>query len=597
MASKKIIPINYTNREFETIKGDLIEYAKRYYPNTYKDFNEASFGALMLDTVAYVGDMLSFYLDYQANESFLSTAIDPDNVIKLSKTLGFKYKGVPSSSGIATFYILIPAKSTGLGADSNYLPILKKGTQIANEAGASYILNENINFADPNNLVVVAQNDATTGLPTSYAVKASGQVISGILEQESFVLGDYKKFKSLQLAASNVVEVLSVTDTAGHEYYEVDALSQNVIYKTFENKNNDKFDTPYVLKAVPVPRRFIVERHRDDIFLQFGYGSEDNLTSEVVVDPANVILNTYGKDYITDTTFDPTNLIKTDKLGVVPTNTTLTVIYRTNTTENVNAPVGSVTIVEGTDFSWPDAATNSATIQAAISSLECTNEEPILGDLALPTVDELKIKAIDTFMTQNRAVTKQDYMNLCYSMPTKLGSLKRVNIVQDKDSFKRNLNLYVIAENSLGFFITANDTLKDNLKTWLLNYKMLNDTIDILDAKIVNVGIDIEIITLLGKNKYDVLEDALSALKDRFDKKFEIGESIYLSDVYTTVNRIDGVLDTTSVRITAKPGVNYSQAPFDIVQNTSADGRYVSVPEDYVLEIKFPEDDIRGAVK
>ena len=101
----------------------------------------------------------------------------------------------------------------------------------------------------------------------------------------------------------------------------------------------------------------------------------------------------------------------------------------------------------------------------------------------------------------------------------------------------------------------------------------------------------------MGKNKYDVLEDALSALKDRFDKKFEIGESIYLSDVYTTVNRIDGVLDTTSVRITAKPGVNYSQAPFDIVQNTSADGRYVSVPEDYVLEIKFPEDDIRGAVK
>jgi len=178
-----------------------------------------------------------------------------------------------------------------------------------------------------------------------------------------------------------------------------------------------------------------------------------------------------------------------------------------------------------------------------------------------------------------------------------LGSLKRVNIIQDKDSFKRNLNLYVIAEDFLENLTTANDTLKSNLKTWLLNYKMLNDTVDILDAKIVNVGMDIEIITLLGKNKYDVLEDALTALKEKFDKKFEIGESLYLSDVYTTVNKVDGVLDTTDVRITSKGGANYSQVPFDMVQNTSADGRYVSVPEDYILEIKFPEDDIRGAVK
>ena len=597
MAGKKIIPINYTNREFETIKGDLVEYAKRYYPNTYKDFNEASFGALMLDTVAYIGDMLSFYLDYQANESFLSTAIDPNNVIKLSKTLGYKYKGAPSSSGILSFYIIVPANATGLGINSNYLPILKKGSQFGTEGGASYILNENVDFADPNNLVVVARNDETTGLPTWYAVKTSGQIISGILEQETFVVGDYKKFKSLQMADPNVVEILSVVDTSGHEYFEVDALSQNVIYKTFENKNEDKLDTPYILKAVPVPRRFVVEQERDSTFLQFGYGSEANLTSEVVVDPANVILNVYGKDYITDTTFDPTNLIKTDKLGVVPTDTTLTVSYRTNTTENVNAPVGSIILVQRSNFSWPDSATNPTTQQDIIVSLESVNEEPILGDLTLATADEIKIRAIDTFMTQNRAVTKQDYINLCYSMPTKLGSLKRVNIIQDKDSFKRNLNLYVIAEDFLENLTTANDTLKSNLKTWLLNYKMLNDTVDILDAKIVNVGVDIEIITLLGKNKYDVLEDALTALKEKFDKKFEIGESIYLSDVYTTVNRVDGVLDTTNVKITAKRTANHSQVPFDIVQNTSADGRYVSVPEDYVLEIKFPEDDIRGAVK
>ena len=231
------------------------------------------------------------------------------------------------------------------------------------------------------------------------------------------------------------------------------------------------------------------------------------------------------------------------------------------------------------------------------SSIEVDNEEPIIGGIQVPETDEIKIRSLDFFLTQNRAVTKQDYISLVYSMPAKFGAIKRVNITQDKDSFKRNLNVYVVSENSEGKLTQTNDTIKNNLKSWILNYKMINDTIDILDAKIINIGIDFKIISSLEKNKYDVLEQALRALKTEFFiKKFEIGESLYFSDIYTILNRIDGVLDTVSVKAKVLNSFGYSQIYFDIDKQISADGRYLEVPEDYILEIKNIDVDIKGVV-
>jgi hypothetical protein len=182
-------------------------------------------------------------------------------------------------------------------------------------------------------------------------------------------------------------------------------------------------------------------------------------------------------------------------------------------------------------------------------------------------------------------------------MPAKFGAVKRVNITQDKDSFKRNLNMFVVSEDQNGYLTQTNNTTKNNLKNWIVNYKMINDTIDILDAKIVNIGIDFQIISSLEKNKHDVLQDALTTLKTEiFNKKYEIGESFYFSDIYNVLNRIEGVLDTKSVTIRAINSVGYSQVPFDVTARTSADGRYVEVPEDYILEVKNVNFDIRGSV-
>lgn len=178
MATKKV-PINYTSRDFATIKQELVNYAKRYYPETYQDFKEVSFGSLMLDTVAYVGDVLSFYLDYQANESFLDSAAEYKNVLRLSKQMGYNYSGNPSSSGMLDFYLVIPANTTSLGPNVDYLPILKKGSSFTSTNGVTFLLVENVDFGNPANEVAVGRVDPATGVPLSYAVKGSGQVISG----------------------------------------------------------------------------------------------------------------------------------------------------------------------------------------------------------------------------------------------------------------------------------------------------------------------------------------------------------------------------------------------------------------------------------
>jgi len=595
MANKKIIPINYTSRDFNSIKNELVEYAKRYYPDTYKDFNKASFGSLMTDMVSYVGDIMSFYLDYQANESFLLTSIERKNAINNARALGYKFKTTPSATGIATLYISVPGDDSG--PYEQYVPILKKGAILTNNNGVSYILNENVNFS-VNPQITIGSRDSNTGAITSFIYKKYGNIISGLITTQTFVVGNFQKFLKLKLNSNNIAEVLSVKDSQGNIYYEVDSLTQNIIYKSFNNVNSDSSETPEILKPLSVPRRFTVETDIDgNTILQFGYGSDENLQTLAVVDPSEVILEQYGKDYITDQTFDPYNLMSTDKFGIAPANTTLTVVYRYNNSTNINSATNSLISTTNVNFLFLTDNLNNVTKSNVVGSLEVDNEEPIIGSVSPLTTDEIKLRALAFFATQNRAVTKQDYISVVYSMPSRFGAVKRVNITQDKDSFKRNMNMFVVSEDQNGFLTQTNSTTKANLKNWLINYKMINDTIDILDAKIVNIGIDFEIISSLEKNKYDVLQEALDTLKTEvFNKKYEIGESFYFSEVYNVLNRIDGVLDTKNVKVRVINSLGYSQVPFDIEARTSADQRYIEVPEDYILEVKNVNIDIRGSV-
>lgn len=597
--AKKITPVKYTDRDFESIKASLVEHAKRYYPNSQRDFNEASFGSLMLDTVSYVGDVLSFYLDYQTNESFLDTAIEFNNVVKLAKQAGYKFRENYSASGIASFFVAVPRVNLGVGPDENYIPTLKAGSTFATTGGVVFTLVEDVDFSHTDNRVVVGSVNNDTGDPLTYVIRAYGRVISGYEGSIEVEVGRYEPLQRIAINVPDISEVTSVTDAEGHEYFEVEYLSQDIIFDQITNRTDNSSNAPkFVLRPKAVPRRFITEFEIGKTILQFGYGSDSSLSSDPVTDVSNAMLKIHGKNYVQIENFDPSNLLETDKLGISPANTTLTIRYRVNSRNSVNSPSNSLTITQDPVFEFPAANLSRSSMNTVVSSLEVNNEEDILGDIDVPTIEEVRRRAIDAHASQNRAVTAQDYAAIVYRMPGRFGAIKRVSVAQDADSIKRNLNMYVVSENQNGTLARTNKTIKENIKFWINQYKMINDTIDILDARIVNIGINFTVKSSPDFNRFEVLEACRQSVSEYLgDYHLEIGEPLYISNIYNVLKRTVGVDDVLKVNIKQQVGSDYSDAAYDLKQNMSPDARILYVPEDIILEVKYLDTDIRGTVK
>lgn len=591
------VPVSYTNKDFQSIKADLVEYVKTYYPDTYKDFNKASFGSLLFDLVAIVGDQLSFFVDYNFNESNIDTAIEKKNIYQLAKQKGYKFKKNSTASGKCMFYVIVPSASAGNGPDQELIPILKSGTLVQSKSGVIYMLVEDVNFSSPDAVITVAAVNSN-GVPTSWAIRTEGTIISGEPATETHVVEAYEKFLRIELSDANIQQILSVYDSEGNEYYEVDFLSQDVIFQAIPTTENPG-SANYILKKTKVARRFVVEQDENGkTFLQFGYGNKDSLDDNDVPEASEVALELVGKNYFSDSSFDPSNLLKTDKFGIVPENTTLTVSFRRNTSDNNNAPASSVSsvVLPLIDFSLSSTYTKSQK-SSLISEFECDNEDPITGDVEEDPIDDIRIKAKDYFSTQFRAVTKQDYISIAQNMPSAFGAIKRANAVQDKDSLKRNINLYVISEDSNQKLAKASDLAKKNLKTWLSQYKMINDTIDILDATIINIGIKFVVSAKQGSSKSDVLVSCLNSVKSLFATKKNIGEPLYIGEIFKILNLIPDVVDASSVSIVKKYGANYSNFAFNVDKSLSSDKKVLYVPENCILEVKFPDQDIVGSVQ
>jgi hypothetical protein len=593
---KKIMHIDYTHREYETIRQDLMDIAERFYPDTFQDFSEASFGSMLLDAVAYVGDQLSFYVDYSVNESFLDTSFQHGNIVRHGAALGYKFDGRPSTYGSVALFLLIPSATTGLGPDPAYMPILKRGAQFKTDTGLNFILTQNVDFSDPRNLTVAARVDPDTGAPTYYAVKAYGNVVSGVLNQERYDIGSYEPFYSLNLGTQNLAEIISVYDIEGNQYFEVDYLAQDMVYKEITNPNFNDDNVSSIIKPFFVSRKFMVQHTRDGAILQFGSGKIGE--SNVVANPQELALNMFGKNYVTDTTFDPTRMSKSESFGIVPNNTTLIVTYRTTNPANSNVSVSALNGVSRTNFDFKERQTlDDAKVSTAIESLEISNEEPITGDVTYPSSAELKRRIFDTFPTQNRAVTQADYESMVYRMPAKYGAIKRCSVQRDADSQKRNLNMYVISEDTEGKLVKANTTIKNNLKTWINQYRMINDTVDILDPYVLNFGVEFTVRAMQASDKYDVLDRCMSNLIRHFNEPFFIGEPVMISSVYAVLKEVEGVLDVSKVSIVSKNNGSYSGAMIDVNGNLSPDGSYVIAPKNAIFELKYPEADIIGKIR
>lgn len=597
MTIKRKPAIDYTSRDFNSIKNDLVNYAKKYYPNTFRDFSANSFGSLMLDTVSYVGDILSFYLDYQVNESFLSTATEYNNILKISRQLGLKADLSPASYGLLTFFVTVPASAIG-APDLDYAPVLKQGSVFTSEDGKSFTLLEDVDFADESVEVVVGEINNQTEVPITFALRARGQAMSGELLFHEVLLGEYERFLRVEVPGENITEIVSVIDSEGNPYYEVDYLTQNTVYVSVQNRSTTGGSPVDILKPISVPRRFVVDKERDRVFLQFGFGTNENEAK--ALDPSNVLINQHSKNYISDDSFDPAKLVKTDSLGISPSNTVLTIIYRVNSSFDTNAAANTITVPSDPLFSFRDETNLDEDLSNnVINSIELTNEDAFVGADPLPNPDELKQQAFGVYSMQNRIVTRDDMIAAAYNMPQKFGKISKVMPYQDTDSFnQRNINLYVMSRDEEDNLQKANDIIKNNLKTYLTRFKMVNDTIDILDANIINLRIDYKIMAFPDANKFTALETAKKDLSLFFQniKNFDIGESFLISDVFAVLKASGPVLDVVDVTVTTKTGALYADTNFNVKSNMNSDGRIIMCPPDSIFEIKYPNLDIVGAL-
>lgn len=599
MPKLKTTPIKYTSRDFDSIKNDLINHAKRYYPDQVADFSQASFNSMILDSVSYVGDVLSYYVDYSVNESFLDTAVEMGNIRKHAKAAGFNYAGRAIAYGILYAYILVPANSTGTAPNVNYLGTLKKGAQFSSTNGGSFTLLEDIRFSDPKCDFIAAEFNEETGETTYFAVRGFGQVSSGRMAQAEVDLTDaaFKKFRRVKVGSTAINEIIDVYDSNGNRYYEVDYLSQETIYQETTNPLAASEGVRSILKPFVTARRFVVEQDSSGTYLQFGFGSEEE-NDNGLADPSQVVLNLKARNHITDSSFDPNEMLGTNKLGVSPAGVRLNIIYKYSTTNSPATGANTINQVVQAEIEFDEPNTLALDLMSFVrNSLETTNLEPITGDTAELSAEELRIRTKTVFASQNRAVTTTDYKAAIYRMPATFGSVKRVAVIQDPNSLNRRIATYLISQDENGKLYETHMRTKSNLKVWLSKYKAVNDIIDIFDAKVLNFEIDFTLAVDLRYDTEVVLNEAISRVREKYDVVFEIGEPIYLNDIRNILSETEGVIDIKKLKVENKYSGAYSTFRVDFEKIKSRDGTIIVPPKNAIFELKYPDLNIKGVAK
>lgn len=599
---KKNLAIDYTARDFNSIRSRLVDHAKKYYPETFRDFSEGSFGSMLVDMISYIGDQMSLYLDYSVNETFLTTANEYENVVKIGHQMGYKFDPTPAATGIVTLYIALPVDSTGQVPDLRFAPIIQAGTTFRGDSGATFTLTNDVNFKNPSvTEYIVIEEDPTTGAPTLFGAQNFGTAVSGKVNTQTFNVGSHTPFLSLQLENENVSEIISVTDTEGRPYYEVEYLTQNMVYKQISNGNSSTRDTvPMVLRPVVVPRRFIVERNGTVSNLRFGYGSEFETEAESILSPSDVVLKRHARNYISNMSFDPYKMLKSDKLGIAPENTAVTVQYRTNGRSVVNVAASTIRTVQDLKikFDLSSHDLDPVTMSSVSNSVEVDNQDPFTGSSEYPGIYELKHRIMSSYSSQNRAVTLDDYKSVIYNMPKRFGSISRCYVERDQDSFKNNINVHILSNAGDNTLAMANSTAKENLKTWLSRYKTVMDTIDILDGRIVNLGVDFLVKVEEGKQEALIIKECVEAIASEIGSyKLQMGQTFYRSNLFKALSRVPYVSSVLDVRIYQKFGAGYSDVFYDLESKLLPDGTGYVAQKDVCFELKYPNIDLRGAVE
>ena len=604
--------IRYISRDFNNIRAELINYSQTYFPNTYTDFSPTSPGMMFMEQIAYASDIMSFYLDNQIQETYLQYARQYDNLYDLAYMFSYK----PKVTGLATVdidvYQQVPAITSGDEKipDYNYALLFGNNTSISSPAGQNFIIQDAIDFSvsSSNDPTTVSVAQITANEPEYFLLKKTRKAISGTVNTTTFTAGAYQQFPTFQISTTNIGGIVDIFDADSNQYYEVNYLGQDLIYEGVKNTNvndpnnfSNSDDTPYILKTKSTNRRFTTRfLNETTLQVQFGAGQPNQVDELVTPNSDNVGIGLpFEQDKLT-TAFSPTNFIFTDTYGIAPSNTTLTVRYLTGGGTNANVNAGQLTNINTSTVNFVTSNISNTTLaQYVFDSIVVNNPIAAEGGQDGDSIEEIRQNALSNYNTQLRNVTADDYLVRALSMPAKFGNIAKA-WTQKPNATDPNttLDMYVLTYNVNQNLTTASTSLKNNLKTYLNQYRMIGDTVDIKDAFIINIGIDFEIITLPNYNNSEVLAQCITALQSYFEiSKWVINQPIIIRDLTVLLDNITGIQTVQSLTITNKAGTTsgYSRYAYSIEGANQGGIIYPSI-DPSIVEVKYPGTEIKGRV-
>ena len=593
--TRQLANVNYLSKDFNSIKGDLIDYLKRYYPNEYQDFNEASGGMAIIELLAYIGDSMSFYIDRQVNEGFINRAIEEKNIFSLAQNMGYKPKFArPAVVNVSISAVFNDASS----ADSTF--ILRKGSKVVTnfEPAIQFETLADADFSSAKDRVTTKLTDSTT----QYSI-TSISAIAGSTKTFSYTVGSPTPFLKLTLPDSNVTEIMSVTSSDSKEYFEVDNLAQGSIFTGEKNITSSSGDAANILKFRKVPYRFTTEQlstGRTSVI--FGSGTTDLEDSEIIPNPEDFVLPPTlrgSPSGFTPSVVDSTSFLQTKGLGFAPRDVNLDIKYRiggglaTNAgPKTLNKFVSRIITFNNSNFMSVSAALGNE----VLSTLSIENVEQATGGSDAENRNTVKQNALQYFNSQNRAVTLTDYQVRVMSMPTDFGSVFRSYARKDPNNIL-GVELITMARNSSGFLVAPTGTLANNIETYIKQFKSFSDTVRITAGHVCNIGIDFTIVPNVDVNANDALLDCFMLLRRIFIlENSNFGDTLVVSNFISRLQNLSKVRSVVDFKIVNKvtPDGNrsYSLYPCDIPANTQ--NNIIYFPENVLWELKYPNFDIVG---
>lgn len=610
--------IKYSNKDFANLKQQLVAFSKSYFPDTYNDFSPTSPGMMFMEQAAYVGDLMSFYQDIQLQETFLEYAQEKENLYNLSYLMGYRPKTIGLASVDVELFQRVPATSVGgeQFPDFNYALVLDANTtlQSANSSKVNFYIPQPVDFAfssslNPTNVSIYAtQDNGGTIEITEFLLKKTVKAYAGDITSTVISVGSPQQFLTTTLTKGDkeIAGILEVEDSNSNKWTEVDYLGQDTVFVSTTNSSVDSNNVPYVLELSNVPRRFTTRYDTNgNLNLQFGSKVASTDNSTFVPDPSRISDSNYGGISSIDIAYDPTNPLQTDAYGLAPSNTDLTVTYVTGYGVPGNVPANTLTNLVSVSKAYSGG---SATGVVYLNSLVANNPKAAQGGKDGDSPDEIRQNAMAAFSAQKRAVTRADYSVRALTLPSKYGNIAKAYAAQEQlksfqdttdqiiDSNPLSISLYVLAYDNNQKLVPTSTTLKENIKTYISEYRMLTDAINIRDAFVVNIGVEYEIVVLPEYNTREVLLKVQTAVKTFFDiTRWTINQPIELSKLYTAIDRVKGVQSAENIVITNKVDGQYSNIAYDIASAKKRSAIYPSY-DPMIFEVKFPDRDIVGRI-